>query len=302
LSTKSKSLTTILLLLLAGGFYLSSMVKLPLIDAEADAYFTESIKTATLAYATIRGVNAVVSVLKESEIEVSPAGVGINIAAGQILDPIDDMTERLSDVVVASIVSLGIQKVGYEIGEALSFKAIAVLLLLIIPALWIGQKWSSKYTGILLKLGLILLLLRFLLPAASLLNDAFYQKVLKERIDHAVDNLTIVSTSYQDLSTLEEREDKKDGGFLSSITGPGDGRIARTKQAFFRVIENVEQIIESLLELTTLYAIVFLMQILVIPLAILWLLIRILHKPMFNDMTANWLNPRRQPETSAEQS
>ncbi len=278
------------------------MVKLPLVDAEADAYFTESIKTASMAYATIRGVNAVVSVLKESEIEVSPAGVGINIAAGQILDPIDDMTERLSDIVVAAIVSLGIQKVGYEIGEALSFKAIAVLLLLIIPAVWAGVRGADKYTSLLLKVALILLLLRFLLPAASLLNDIFYQKVLQERIGHAVEDLTIVSTSYQDLSTLEDREEKKDGGFLSSITGSGDGRLERTKQAFLKVIKNVEQIIESLLELTTLYVMLFIMQIVMIPLAILWLLIRILNRPLFNEMTANWLNPGRQPETPTTQT
>jgi hypothetical protein len=299
LSTKTKLLTSGLLLLLAGGFYLSSLVKLPLIDAEADAYFTKSIKTATVAYATIRGVNAVVSVLKESEIELSPAGVGVNIAAGQILDPIDDMTERLSDVVVASIVSLGIQKVGYEIGEAISFKAIAVILLLIIPAVWAGIKGADKYTGVLLKIGLILLLLRFLLPAASLLNDSFYQNVLKERVEQSVESLSIVSTSYQDLSTLEGKEDS---GFFSSLTGSGDGRIARAKQAFLKVIDNVEQIVESLLMLTTLYVIAIIMQILVVPLAILWLLLQILRRPMFNDLTSNWFSPDQQPVEPAEQA
>lgn len=115
---------TILLLLSSIALYFLSGIKLPVLDTNADGYFEESIKGATLAYASVRGVNAVVSVLKESEIEVSPAGVGVNIAAGQILDPIDDMTERLSDVMVASIVSLGIQKIGYEIGSAISFKAL----------------------------------------------------------------------------------------------------------------------------------------------------------------------------------
>jgi hypothetical protein len=202
------------------------------------------------------------------------------------------MTERLSDVVVASIVSLGIQKVGYEIGEAISFKAIAVILLLIIPAVLAGIKGADKYTGILLKTGLILLLLRFLLPAASLLNDSFYQNVLKERVEQSVESLSIVSTSYQDLSTLE---DKEDSGFFSSLTGSGDGRIERAKQAFLKVIDNVEQIVESLLTLTTLYVIAFIMQILVVPLAILWLLLQILRKPMFNDLTTSWFSPDQPP-------
>ncbi len=268
---------TVLLLLSSIGLYFLSGFKLPVLDTHADRYFEESVKGATLTYASVRGVNAVVSVLKESEIEVSPAGVGISIAAGQILDPIDDMTERLSDVMVAAIVSLGIQKIGYEIGTAISFKALALLLLLLIPLLWVRNQRTASITGLLLRMGVLLLALRFLLPLSALVNDALYQNVLQGRSDQAVENLSIVSSSYKDLSALEE---KKESGFFPSLSPSQDNRIQQAKRAFFQVMENVERIISSLLELTTLYIMAFIVQTLLLPLLMLWVMIRIMNRPI----------------------
>jgi hypothetical protein len=280
LSTPNRRLL-LSILLLAGSvvLYLTSGLKLPLIDTEADRYFEESIKGATLAYASVRGVNAVVSVLKESEVEVSPAGVGINIAAGQILDPIDDMTERLSDVMVAAIVSLGIQKIGYEAGAIISFKALALLLLLLIPLTWFRSERTVHISSLLLRIAVLLLALRFLLPLSALVNDALYQNVLKARIDQGVENLSIVSSSYEELSSLEEKEER---GFFASITPSGSDKIQRTKRAFFRVMDNVERIISSLLELTTLYITAFIVQTLLLPLFMLWIMIRIMNRPIID--------------------
>ncbi len=278
LTTPNKRLSlTILLLLGSMALYFLSGVKLPILDTNADRYFEESIKGATLAYASVRGVNAVVSVLKESEIEVSPAGVGVNIAAGQILDPIDDMTERLSDVMVASIVSLGIQKIGYEIGSAISFKALALLVLLLIPLIWIQNQMDASISGLLLRIGVLLLALRFLLPVSSLVSDTLYQNVLKARIDQGVENLSIVSSSYEELSSLEH---KKENGFFASITPSGSEKIQRAKRAFFQVMDNVERIISSLLELTTLYIMAFIVQTLLLPLLMLWIMVRIMNRPI----------------------
>jgi len=93
MNSSSQKLKAALLLLLASAlFYGFSFVKLPGFARLAGDFFSESIQAATIAYATTRGVNAVVSVVNESHLELAPAGVGVTIAAGQILDPIDDMT------------------------------------------------------------------------------------------------------------------------------------------------------------------------------------------------------------------
>ncbi|WP_240923921.1 hypothetical protein [Mariprofundus ferrooxydans] len=263
---------TLLLLLVSALFYGASFVKVPAIDHIADTYFSESIRSATLAYATIRGVNAVVSVVKESHLELAPAGVGITIAAGQILDPIDDMTERLSSVLVAAIASLGIQKLGYEIGTAISFKAIAIVLLLMVPLLWLNSATLTTLYGPLLKLCLLLLLLRFLLPASALVSDQLYSHWLQPGIADAVDDLSVVSSSYQSLSKLSPEQD---GGFFSSMTTATSEKVEQIRAAFMQMVEHAENIIRSLLTLMTLYLAIFVVQVVLLPMLMLWLMLRI---------------------------
>lgn len=270
---------TLLLLLLSALFYGASFVKIPAIDHIADTYFSESIRSATLAYATTRGVNAVVSVVKESHLELAPAGVGITIAAGQILDPIDDMTERLSSVLVAAIASLGIQKLGYEIGMSISFKAIAIVLLLMVPLLWLHSVTLTTLYGPLLKLCLLLLLLRFLLPVSALVSDQLYSHWLQPGIADAVDDLSVVSSSYQSLSKLSPEQG---GGFFSSMTTATSEKVEQIRAAFMQMVEHAENIIRSLLTLMTLYLAVFVVQVVLLPMLMLWLMLRIAKSRMLD--------------------
>lgn len=277
-----KLMLSLLILLLSTGLYLASFVEIPVVDRQSDAYFAGTLKSATLAYATTRGVNAVVSVLKESEVQVSPAGVGLTIAAGQILDPIDDMTERLSSVIVMAIVSLGIQKIGFELGAAFSFKLVAALILLFIPALWLNLRAPNPMLRLAVRFCYFLLVLRFLLPASSLVNDYLYDNLFKAKIEESVKSLSVISSDYKEMSTMEPEGER---GFFSSLTGAVGTRIEKTKQAFSRVLENAEGVITSLLSLTTLYVALFIIQVLFIPLGMLWLLTNLARSPAIDLLT-----------------
>jgi len=274
----------LLLLLLSALFYGVSFVKLPVVDRVADDYFSESIKAATIAYATTRGVNAVVSVVKESHLELAPAGVGVTIAAGQILDPIDDMTERLSSMLVAAIASIGIQKLGFEIGEAISFKAIAVILLLAIPLIWLNSPTLTILLHPAIKLCLILLLLRFMLPTSALISDALYTNWLQPGIEDSVEKLTIISNSYDEMSNMTPEENK---GFFSSMTAGAANKVAKTRAAFLNMVENAENIISSLLNLMTAYLAIFVVQVLLLPLVMLWLLVALFKSRSLDAFTAS---------------
>lgn len=75
----------------------------PKIDDASKKYIDESIVLAASTYATSRAINAGVSSLQESTVTLSPWGVGLQMAPGQILDPINDATERLSDLCAQSL-------------------------------------------------------------------------------------------------------------------------------------------------------------------------------------------------------
>jgi hypothetical protein len=265
-----KMIVTWVTLAISALLYYSAHYEIPLLDQQSDTYFSSTLKTTTLAYATTRGINAVVSVLKESEIDVAPAGVGLTIAAGQILDPIDDMTERLSDVIVLAIISLGIQKIGFELGQAVTFKLVALLMLLFIPVIWLNLRKPSAVLRLVVGISYILLALRFLLPLSSLLNQYLYDELFQEQIAASTATLSVLSSDYKELSSLETEENK---GFISSMTGGASRKIQQTKQIWSRVIDNAETIVTALLTLMTLYVGVFVMQVLLIPLSMLGLLL-----------------------------
>jgi len=245
---------------------------LPALDAPAEQYFSETLQAATLAYAVTRGVNAIVSVLKESQLQLSPAGIGLNIAAGQILDPIDDMTERLSSVMVASIVSISIQKTGYELGRHLSFFALGVLLLFFIPLLWLPG-YASWLTAPLLKAVLLLLMLRLLLPLSAGISGYAYTQLFAPQIEQALQELSSLSDQY---SHTDPFSNKQSASVFDYFSSNENSQIEQLKQAFEQIFNRAEEIIHALLQLITAYTGLFILQVILLPLSLLWLMLRLL--------------------------
>ena len=158
---------TIALCALAAILYFIPNLSIPGEDKLCNAYFEETFTKAASTYLTCRVINATVSVAKESTLQGQPGGIGVSIAAGQILDPIDDMVERLSDVLVTAIASIGVQKIGYEIITALAPPMVAFLLILYTILIWIQGDRSTRFRNHLLKGVIILLLSRLCFPACA---------------------------------------------------------------------------------------------------------------------------------------
>ena len=61
---------------MAVALFMLPGLKLPYVDENTDTYFAESMTKASLAYGVCRVVNASVSVIKESQVQVEPARAG----------------------------------------------------------------------------------------------------------------------------------------------------------------------------------------------------------------------------------
>lgn len=264
-----------MLLMLAGLCWLAGSVRIPSLDNRADAYFESAIKQAGVAYASTRVVNGVVSTVKDSELHLNPGGVGISYAAGEILDPLDDMTERLSDMLVLAIASLGVQKLAMEIGVLLSFKVVAILLFLLLIPLWIGSRAGAS-AALLMKLIMLFALLRFLLPLCALVNDGLYVRYLQEPIEESRATLAIISP--EEVHALGQFDLPREGGLLESLGRMGEylGESAeRVKKLFRRVLANLDALMGALVTLMTAYVAVFALQVLLLPLAMLYLMLKL---------------------------
>ncbi|MGA7279385.1 MAG: hypothetical protein WBW79_15710, partial [Desulfocapsaceae bacterium] len=80
--TKQTAIKSVIGILLSIILFFSSGVQIPFIDSSADAYFKDSITKAGVSYGVSRIINATVSVIQESSIQLEPAGIGMSLAIG----------------------------------------------------------------------------------------------------------------------------------------------------------------------------------------------------------------------------
>ena len=88
-----------------------------LLDLPATERVDAGIKRALISFTTARALNAVISVAQGTEIAAQPMGVGVTLTPGQLLDPVNDLVERFSSLMLTASVALGIQKILINIGS-----------------------------------------------------------------------------------------------------------------------------------------------------------------------------------------
>ena len=80
-----------------------------LIDDTSRRYASEAFTRALVTFAVARTLDGVISVAQGTEVAIEPGGVGVNVSAGHVLDPITDLGERFSAVILVAITSLWLQ-------------------------------------------------------------------------------------------------------------------------------------------------------------------------------------------------
>ncbi|MBU1195493.1 MAG: hypothetical protein KKE62_19560 [Proteobacteria bacterium] len=252
-------------------------LKIPVLDSKTDAYFQQAMTKAGLAYATCRIINASVSVVKDSSLELEPAGVGVSLAVGQVLDPIDDMTERVSDILVMAITSLGVQKLSYEIGVSLVPQMFSMVLLFLSILIWFDNDRIKSLHKTFVRVLIFIAVFRFCLPVSSLVNDFVHKNYFEAQISQAKDGLVVGSKGIEQLSEFSLPQID---GFIKTIENSA-GFVKQKAIAFKHALEsamnNIESIIDNLLKLAFLYVGVFLIQIILLPLASFWILVKLVN-------------------------
>ena len=149
----------IFLSILLACFALLSVL-LPIDEGALDIY-SKNFDMAVYSFAIAKGLNAIISVLQSSEVSAS-FFVGATVGVGQILDPMNDLIERFSWIMLASSVSIGIQHLVLLLGQSLFIKvAIVLSVIFSILTIWIKKLYLSFSFVFSLKIVFLLLVLRF---------------------------------------------------------------------------------------------------------------------------------------------
>jgi hypothetical protein len=296
-NTATKSLIGILLSIV---LFFSSGIQIPVLDSTADTYFKDSITKAGISYGVCRVINATVSIIRESSLELEPAGIGLSLAIGQIVDPINDMVERLSNVLVMSITSLGVQELAYEISLTLVPLILAAILFMLSLLVWFKNERLLKLQRLLLSVLVIASIARFCLPLSSMANEFLQKSFFEDKIIEANAKLT---NSTANLDTLKDVQLPRYDGVIGTIENSASylkEKSIHFKTAIKTTIENKGIIVENLLNLTFLYFGIFMIQVLILPLLIFWFLMKIVNALFLTTtITTMKFSPNQEEATSA---
>lgn len=146
---------------------------LPKIDSLSYEYHDTIFKRSIAAFAIAKGLNGVISALQGTEVGASFVA-NVTFSIGEILDPLNDMVERFSQIMLVSSIALGIEKIFIEFGNTyflkLFFGGVGVFFLL---TLWIEKLYFFKeWVG---KIFFILVLIRFVMPLTEYANSLIYE-------------------------------------------------------------------------------------------------------------------------------
>ena len=248
------------------------------VDAVGETYVDEAFGRALIAFALARATNAVISVIQGSEVDIAPAGIGVTIAVGEVLDPINDMIERFSMVMLVSLVSLGIQKFLIDVVPWFSLHWIlAPALLLFLPRLWITKPWTCTTSSIARRLLVLALLLRFSVPAVAVLNEQVYQLFFDQQYTEAIDGLEQGKQTLTEFAPLSERGGlTEEAGIMASLkeTARQLQETTNLRLQIERLGAKLSSIVKDLLAMI----VIFLLNTILFPLTFLWVLYKLFGK------------------------
>lgn len=266
---------SVLLLVAAVVLFMLPGLTLPYVDKNTDTYFSESMTQAGVAYGVCRVVNASVSTIKESQIQIEPAGLGVSLAAGQVLDPLDDMTERASDILVTAIVSLGIQKIAYELCVSFVPSLIGFAIIVLLGISFVKGHRATTLRGLVINSIILLAVARLFLPTSSIINAYLQENYFSPQITKVQDELAM---NFPELERLKDMSMPDVDGVLGTVKNGFDFVEEKTSDlgaTLKAMIGNMESMVANLLRLSYLYVAIFIVQVIILPVGAFWIMARI---------------------------
>jgi hypothetical protein len=240
------------------------------IDKASEEQAENALKNALVTFAVARTLNGVISAAQGTEVALEPGGVGVVLSVGEILDPINDLIERFSAVMLIAASSLGLQMLLLNItswwGVSGFLVAAAAGFLVVI---WAPRSTAAQYAGPALRILLFLLFIRFAVPVlivgTMLISDAFLAPKQAEAT-------AILRDTTEDIERISDEAPAVAPGEQSFMDRLGE--VIDESLASMRVGDRMKELKESASNaaehVVSLIAI-FVLQTILLPLLFLWI-------------------------------
>ncbi|MCV6598795.1 MAG: hypothetical protein OIF40_17165 [Mangrovicoccus sp.] len=265
---------------LIAALFCAVLIWQPIFTANAARYNDEVLSSAIRVYAVLRGINAVLSVAKETEVGVQLVGT-VTTQPAMILDPVDETVARVSDAVFALAAASGVLKIAFapmaQLGAGI---ALLGFVLLYLPVLGIRGLPAGFGRGLAL-FGLILSLALPLGYGPGGRLGHFWTESAREEAQAQLDGSAHEITAA--VSEAQQQVERQKGGEAdpkdaSSIAGILD-RLRDTRDAAGQAVSDavpeiadVQQRGGEIFEASLTLVAIFVFRLIVLPLILLWAL------------------------------
>lgn len=243
-------------------------------DAPATKLVDDGLQRALVSFGTARALNAVISVGQGTEVAAQPFGVGVTLTPGQLLDPVNDLVENFSSLMMAACIALGVQKMLISIGGHWIVSLFLTVSVLGWAWLYFRQQqpvaWLSRTL-------VILLMIRFAIPLVTIGTDVLSNKYLnaeykinQQAMNMAPDQINEFKSPAPKLS--------KEKSLWEQLKDSADSALSKTKEAvdvkahINKLQKTAEQWTKHIINLI----VIFLLQTLIIPVILIWALYTII--------------------------
>ncbi|MCG6937367.1 MAG: hypothetical protein LJE83_04250 [Gammaproteobacteria bacterium] len=274
-STKPRILVSILLVSIS----LFSIFQV--FDAYGEKHTMAGFNRSLASFAIAKGLNSAISIVQETEVALEPGGIGIILSPGQILDPANDLVERFSNVMLICTTSFGIQAILLKIFSSYTFSAIVSLSLLgTLILIWNNDKYPDYVKNFLYRLVVFLVILRFCIPAMTIINNSLYTGFLETKYIESTQQLQDSDKAIADITSKssDEEQDTVELSWYEMIGGKINKAMdsldikKQIETQVDKLKAEVERITNNIIDLI----IVFIIQTILFPLLFLWLILKML--------------------------
>jgi len=226
-------------------------------------------RQALITYAAARSLDAAVSLAEGTELALEPGGVGVTVSAGEILEPIDDLVEQFSTLMLVSATSLGIQSL---LVRASAWAPLVLLLLVFLAArvavAFVPERVPRPLARVVTAGTVLLLVARFAVPAYALGTSLLFERVLQPGQEEAVAALESAGDDVREMDQLDE--ERPPPGLVGRVSDWFAGAMERldVSERVEAMRERVTEAVEHLMHLL----VVFTLQTIILPLVFLWML------------------------------
>ena len=245
-----------------------------IVDDAGQAYAEKAFKRALVTFAVARTLNGVISVAQGTEVAVEPGGVGVNFSVGQVLDPVNDLVERFSAVMLVAASSLGLQNVLLRMTSWWGVTAALAIVAVVVTATVWWPEGRTRYLKPAMRLLLVMLFLRFAVPVLIIGTNLVFDTFLEAEQAAATSALESTRSEIEALNEESAPPQNDDQSLMERLGSMIDesfeslnvaDRLERLKHSASNASEHIINLI-----------VIFVLQTIILPLVFVWLLVELL--------------------------